>query len=106
MAFLQRVLNGNGRVERECAAGKGRMDLGIEYKGQWYVIEIKIVRDHDSLQTVREEGLEQIGRYRDQFTADTPAWLVIFDRRTKIRKKSWDERISWERDGDVTVVGC
>jgi hypothetical protein len=106
LAFLQRVLNGKGRIDRECAAGKGRMDLGIEYNDHWYIIEIKIVRDHDSLQTVREEGLEQIMQYRDQFTSGTPAWLLIFDRRAKTREKSWDERISWEQEGDVTVIGC
>ena len=106
MAFLQRVLNGQGHVDRDCAAGRGRMDLGIEYNGFWYIIEIKLIRDHDSPQTVREEGLEQIRKYRDQFVSGTPAWLVIFDRRTKTREKSWDERISWEQDGDVTVLGC
>ncbi|MDR2626760.1 MAG: hypothetical protein LBC40_01860 [Dysgonamonadaceae bacterium] len=31
-AFLQRVLNGGGRIEREYAAGRGRMDLFVEYK--------------------------------------------------------------------------
>jgi len=106
MAFLQRVLNGKGNIERECAAGRGSMDLGVEYNGFWYIIEIKIVRNHDSLQTVREEGLEQIGHYRDKFPANTPAWLLIFDRRTKTREKNWDERISWEQEGDVTVLGC
>jgi hypothetical protein len=106
MAYLQRILNGNGYVERDCAAGKGRMDLGIEYNGHRYIIEIKLVRNHDSLQTVREEGLEQIRYYRDKFPSETPAWLVIFDRRTKTREKSWDERISWEQDGDVTVLSC
>jgi hypothetical protein len=29
MAFLQRINNGEGRVEREFAAGRGRMDLVI-----------------------------------------------------------------------------
>jgi len=106
MAFLQRVLNGGGKLDRDCAAGRGRMDMGIEYKGQWYIIEIKLVRDHDSKQTIREEGLEQIGMYRSQFASGTPAWLVIFDRRAKTREKTWDERISWEQEGDVTVVGC
>ena len=85
MAILQRVLNGEGRVERDCAAGRGRMDIGIEYNGCWYIIEIKLVRDHDSLQTIREEGLEQIAYYRNQFTPDTPAWLLIFDR-SRFRK--------------------
>ena len=106
MAFLQRVLNGNGHVERDCAAGRGRMDLGIEYGGYQYIIEIKLVRDHDSSKTVREEGLEQIRNYRDKFGTGTPSWLVIFDRRTKTREKSWDERIRWEQDDDVTVLTC
>jgi hypothetical protein len=106
MAFLQRILNGGGQIERDCAAGRGRMDLGIEYKGRWYIIEIKLVRDHDSPQTVREEGLLQIRNYRDRFTPRPPAWLVIFDRRAKTREKSWDERITWEPDEDVTVIGC
>jgi len=106
MAFLQRVLNGGGKIERECAAGRGRMDLGIEYNGFWYIIEIKIVGSHDGWQTVKEEGLEQIRKYRDSVAPEAPAWLVIFDRRPKTRQKEWNERISWEMDGDVAVLGC
>jgi len=123
MAFLQRVLNGGGDIQRECAAGYGRMDLGIEYNQRWYIIEIKLLRDHDGAQTVREEGLEQIREYRDKISPSplgtpkgspkatagegfAPAYLVIFDRRSTTKKKSWDERISWEQDGDVTVLGC
>jgi hypothetical protein len=34
-AFLQRVTNGEGRIEREYAAGRGRMDLAVEYHGSW-----------------------------------------------------------------------
>jgi hypothetical protein len=44
MAFLQRVTNGEGRIEREYAAGRGRMDLAVEYKGAWNIIEIKLLR--------------------------------------------------------------
>jgi len=115
MAFLQRVLNGGGRIEREYAAGRGRMDLGIEYNGHWYIIEIKLIHYYDSPQEVREEGLEQIRNYRDTLDSGAPSWLVIFDRRHAAKEKrrggstcppSWDERISWEHDGDVTVLGC
>ncbi|MDR0794997.1 MAG: hypothetical protein LBE79_02940, partial [Tannerella sp.] len=106
MAFLQRVLNGGGHVERECAAGRGRMDLGIEYNGHWHVIEIKLIRFYDNPQEVREEGLEQTRNYRDKIAPNAPAYLIIFDRRPETKQKSWDERISWEQEGDVTVLGC
>ena len=43
MAFLQRVVNGGGRIEREDAAGRGRVNLAVLYSGHWSVIEIKLV---------------------------------------------------------------
>jgi len=106
LGFMQRVLYDKGHIEYEFSAGRGRMDLGIEYNGQWYIIEIKLVHHHDGPQTVREEGLEQIRKYRDKIARDAPAYLLIFDRRPKTKEKSWDERISWEQDDDVTVLGC
>jgi hypothetical protein len=105
MAFLQRILNGGGNIERDCAAGRGRMDLGIEYNGQWYIIEIKLITDHDGTQTVREEGLQQIRKYLDKYPKGSPAYLTIFDRRSKARKATWEERIYWEYDGDKAIVG-
>jgi len=106
MAFLQRVINGGGRLEREYAAGRGRTDLAVEYAGHWHIIEIKLIYSYDSPQEVREEGLEQIRSYRDKFDSGAPAYLVIFDRRPGTKEKSWDERISWENDGDVTILVC
>jgi hypothetical protein len=108
MAFLQRVTNGGGHIDREYAAGRGRMDLAIEFGDQCYIIEVKVVYPYDSPDTVREEGLEQITDYRDKIDASTPAWLVIFDRRPKAKELSWDERIRWETDevNRVTIVGC
>jgi len=106
MAFLQRVLNGGGNVERECAAGRGRMDLEIEYSGHQYLIEIKLIHYYDTPRIVREEGLEQIRGYRDRIAPDVPSYLMIFDRRPVAREIPWDERITWELDGDITVLGC
>jgi hypothetical protein len=106
MAFLQRVTNGGGHIDREYAAGRGRLDLAVEFGGMCYIIEVKVVYYYDSPATVREEGLEQIRRYRDMIDADAPAYLVIFDRRPKSRELPWDERITWEKDGEVTIVGC
>jgi hypothetical protein len=106
MAFLHRITNGSGRIEREYAAGRGRMDLAIEYGGVWNIIEIKLIHDYDTPQRVTEDGLEQILEYRDKFTNDTPVYLMIFDRRDETQKLSWDERTTWYKEGDVTVIGC
>jgi hypothetical protein len=108
MAFLQRVTNGGGHIDREYAAGRGRVDLAAEYAGKTYIIEIKIIYDYDAPDAVREEGLEQVQGYRDKIDASVPAYLVIFDRRLEAKKLSWDEKISWTVDkaSNVTILGC
>ncbi|MDR1011229.1 MAG: PD-(D/E)XK nuclease domain-containing protein [Opitutaceae bacterium] len=110
MAFLQRITNGGGRIEREYAAGRGRMDMAVEYEGAWNIIEIKIIHDYDPPELVREEGLEQIRGYRDRAAPGAPAYLMIFDRRSEGKKLPWEQRITWENTGadadGVTVVGC
>jgi hypothetical protein len=103
-AFLQRVTNGGGYVTREAAAGRGRMDLSIEYQGKIYLVEIKLVYSHDSPDTVKEEGLEQLGAYRDRVAVDAPAYLLIFDRRPKVKELSWEERLKWDIEKGITVV--
>ena len=112
MAFLQRILNGGGTdstgslTDIACAAGRGRMDLLIEYNGRSHIIEIKLIHYYETPSIVREEGLEQIRWYRDKFSPGSPAYLVIFDRRPKAKEKSWEERIKWELDNEITVLGC
>jgi hypothetical protein len=110
MAFLQRVLNGGGRIEREYAAGRGRMDLFVEYNAYKYVIEIKLIYGKQSPDTIKKKGLEQTAKYRDAKAPGCPAYLVIFDRRTEVKEKHWDERIYWQEEavsgGMVTIVGC
>ncbi|MDR1866069.1 MAG: hypothetical protein LBR08_10930, partial [Bacteroidales bacterium] len=114
MAFLQRITNGSGRIEREYAAGSGRMDLAVEYGGKWDVIEIKLVRHRQQYDAVKATGLRQILSYRDRFSpiprlpegVVPDCYLVIFDRRPETKELPWSERISWSREGGVTVVGC
>jgi hypothetical protein len=106
MAFLQRILNGGGRIEREYAAGRGRMDLAVEYQGIWYIIEVKIVHSYETPKMVIEEGLEQIQTYRDKIDSGASAYLVVFDRRPKTQQTSWDDRIKWEQAGDITIVSA
>ncbi len=109
MAFLQRVVNGGGRVEREYAAGRGRMDLAIEYGGQWTIIEIKLITLRGREATI-QKGLEQSASYRDKIDPQAPCYLVVFDRTPAGRATPWEERLIWEvrtlPDGKtVTVVG-
>ena len=103
MAYLQRLLNGGGHLEREYAAGTGRLDLAVLFNKQWYLIEIKTIRDHDVVETVRRKGLEQVRRYRERFTNVKATILTIFDRREKSKDLSWDEKIRQETDGDVAI---
>jgi hypothetical protein len=106
MAFLQRVLNGGGRIDREYAAGRGRMDIAVEYSNKIYIIEIKLIYSYTSAAEILEEGLEQIAKYRDKIDAAAPAYLVIFDRRAETKEKPWEERLSWGMEGTVTIVRC
>jgi hypothetical protein len=115
MAFLQRVTNGSGRIEREYAAGRGRMDLAVEYNGIWNIIEIKLLRQGKTFEAVEAEGKKQILRYRDTFAQSPSAlrsqkggpldcYLVIFDRRPD--KPAWDKRLLWKTADNITVAGC
>jgi hypothetical protein len=91
-AFLQRIINGGGRIEREYGLGKGRTDLLIiwPYGGdqvQRVIIEIKIM--HHSREITIRDGLAQTCRYRDHCGADE-SHLVIIDRTPGT---SWEEKI-------------
>ena len=78
MAFLHRVINGGGTLEREYAIGMGRMDLCLRYGTLTLAMELKVRRDGapDPL----AEGLIQLDGYLAGLGLET-GWLVIFDRR-------------------------
>jgi hypothetical protein len=113
MAFLQRVVNGGGRIEREFAAGRGRVDLAVWYGGEWNIVEVKVVHVGDGRTTTVEEGVVQTARYRESIDANAAAYLLVFDRTEAGRARPWEERLSWEEraapdeygGGIVTVVG-
>jgi hypothetical protein len=93
-AFLQRIINGGGRVDREYGLGRRRTDLCVLWNHpggvQRGVIELKLL--HHSLERTLAEGLEQTWRYADTNAAEE-AHLIIFDRTPD---KAWDEKI-WQR---------
>lgn len=96
-AYLQRVINGGGIIEREYGLGRGRTDLFVRWplgeaagEEQRFVIEIKVQRG--TREAVLAEGLAQICEYADRCGA-AAAHLVVFDRRPGV---TWEERIFHE----------
>jgi len=104
MAFLQRVTNGGGHIEREYAAGRGRMDVAILYCKKWYIIEVKLINYNKTPDSVKEEGLRQIARYRDTIDPTAQSYLVIFDRREQSKTLPWEQKINREKEGDITIL--
>ncbi len=103
-AFLQRVINSGGRIEREYGLGTQRVDLlvlwplkpakdekpdWIKWQGpvQKVVVELKVL--HKSLEKTIALGLEQTCKYMD--TCGTKeGHLVIFNRDVKV---PWEDKI-------------
>ena len=79
MAFLHRVANGGGTLDREYAIGRGRMDLCLRLGADTLAIELKVWRDREA--DPLAEGLEQLDGYLAGLGLDG-GWLVIFDRRS------------------------
>jgi len=102
-AFLQRIVNGGGRINREYGLGRKRTDLLIEWPldpdqgllgpKQKGVIECKLVRNGKNPEAVVTEGIAQVADYADRSGAKE-AYLVVFDRRDAI---PWEARI-WQRE--------
>ena len=92
-AFLQRIVNSGGRVEREHGLGRRRADLLIEWpegdEVRRYVVECKVRHDRWGLERTVAEGVEQTAAYMDRCGAEA-GHLVVFDRS---EERSWDEKV-------------
>ena len=90
-AFLQRVVNSGGRIEREYGLGRMRTDLLIVWpqgkQTRRFVVECKVL--HKSLEQTLVAGLAQTSEYMDRCGAEA-GHLVIFDRRAGRR---WDDKV-------------
>ena len=94
MGFLQRVVNGGGTVEREYAAGRGRIDLVVDYGPDRFVVELKRVPPRwRTLEEIEEDGVAQLSGYLDTLDLHE-GWLVIFDQRAG---RTWAERC-WAKE--------
>ncbi len=78
MAFLHRVVNDHGRVERDYAVGSGRIDLCLYHGNTRMAMELKVWRDGRASPV--HQGLVQLDAYLGRLGLDR-GWLVVFDQR-------------------------
>lgn len=102
MAFLQRVVNGGGRVEREYGLGRGALDLMIFWQAERHAIEVKLRRDTET----EAEALDQVARYLDR-AGLADGWWVMFDLRKEL---PWTDKL-FVREVEhaakaIRIVGC
>ena len=109
-AYLHRVVNSGGRIEREYGLGRGRTDLLVLWPreaGQpserWerFVVECKVLRDSDrkSLAWTIERGVEQTLGYMAKCGAEE-GHLVIIDRRAGAEEHRSSEGTEEHRSGE------
>lgn len=86
-AFLQRVANGNGFINREYGLGRRRTDLMLKWKYdkdgqtiyQKVVMELKVINEKLNYEKVLQEALRQISSYAKTCGVQE-ANILIFDR--------------------------
>ena len=90
-AYLQRIVNGGGRLEREYALGRGRVDLLILWpqggRTRKFVVECKVL--HNDPERTIADGLGQTRGYMDRCAAEA-GHLIVFDRASD---RSWEEKL-------------
>ena len=93
MGYLQRVVNGGGRIAREMALGSKRLDLCVEFGKFRYAVELKMRRNFSPT-----ESPAQLAGYLDTLGLQE-GWMAVFDEDVS---KPWDEKIFLR---DMTVNG-
>ena len=104
MAFLHRVINGGGILEREYAIGSDRMDLCMRYKDVTLGIELKVWRDKK--RDPQTDGIEQLESYLGRLGLDF-GWLFVFDRRKNalpMEERLSTEVVVTENQRRITVI--
>jgi len=105
LAFLSKVANGGGRVEREVAIGTQRMDLLVTYGTTRVALELKVWRELDDPDPL-DDGLVQLESYLDGLGLLT-GWLVVFDLRPgqpRVAKRTFTEAAVTPAGKTITVV--
>jgi len=86
-AFLQRVANGNGFINREYGVSRKRTDLMLKWsysvndqiRYQKVIMELKVINERYSYEKVRQDALIQTAEYA-RICGSDEAHILIFDR--------------------------
>lgn len=90
-AFLQRIVNGGGYIQREYGLGHGRTDLLVLWRlpsGEFQRVVIETKLQRGSRKATIAQAQEQTWRYMDQSNAQE-GHLIIFDRSAR----PWSKKI-------------
>jgi hypothetical protein len=104
MAFLHRVANGGGTIEREYAIGSRRMDICLRYGETTIGMELKVWRDGEK--DPLAQGLMQLDGYLAGLGLDG-GWMVIFDQRkglVAIEERTTVERVGSPGGREIMVI--
>jgi hypothetical protein len=126
-AFLQRIVNGGGLIDREYALGSGRVDLLVRWRvqaktpgapahlkhlkhskhaEQRFVLELKTIREKTrDPGRVFSEGLEQTARYAGQSDAEEAHLIICDERPGKSRGEKVYDRIESCGGREIHVWG-
>ncbi len=90
-AFLSRIVNGGGRIEREYGLGKQRTDLLLvwPYQNSIQEVALELKIRYGALDTTFKEGLKQTWKYMDT-CGTTDGHLIVFDRSPAT---AWENKI-------------
>ena len=102
MAFLQRIVNGGGSIQREFALGSGRADLLVAHHGQRFALELKLRRGDKTVQ----EGIEQLSGYLNRLGLDE-GFLILFDRGDRPwSEKIYESRAAGPKGQQIHILGA
>jgi hypothetical protein len=111
MAFMQRIVNGGGYIDREYGIGRKRIDLLVRYPykkkdgnraEQRRAVEIKVWRKGEA--NPLKKGLSQLDDYLESLGMSRGT-LVIFDARGRLAKnRVWHEDAVSQKGRKVRVM--
>lgn len=98
LAWLHRIVNSGGSIEREYAVGLGRMDLHISYAGESFAMELKLLTPQ-----ALDEGKKQLAFYLERLGLKS-GYLILFQRNADTQESDIGKRELHQQDAYLINV--